>query len=88
MSGAPGWAWAAGVGLILGLLAVDLTAVLAFIGVKMLLAPVVRPHDLHIGCAGPAPRRDVLEASTRQVATEDERHQDAVLAAERLHARP
>jgi hypothetical protein len=96
--------------------------VLAFIGVKMLLAPVVhipatvslgviaaiiatavllgawqrrrqagpaaRPHDLHIGCAGPAPRRDVLETSTRQVATEDERHQDAALAAERLHARP
>src|SRR5262249_3655475 len=98
-----------------------LTALLAFIGVKMLLAGVVhipaavslgvivaiiatavllsiwprrrqagsaaRPHDLHTGCAGPAPRPDVLEAGIRQVATEDEHHQDAVLAADAT-ARP
>ena len=87
---------------------------LAFIGVKMLLAGVVhipatvslgvivaiiatavllsirqqrrqsgpakRPHDLHTGCAGPAPRPDGLAAGTRQVVTEDEQHQDAVQA--------
>jgi len=98
-----------------------LTALLAFIGVKMLLAgvvhipaavslgvivaiiatavllsiwprrrqagPAARPHDLHTGCAGPAPRPDVLEAGIRQVATEDEHHQDAVLAADAT-ARP
>jgi len=32
--------------------------------------PVTRPHDLHTGCATPTPRPDVLDASTRQVATE------------------
>jgi hypothetical protein len=38
--------------------------------------PTVHPHDLHTGCAGPAPRPGVVEASTRQVATEGG-HQDA-----------
>lgn len=93
-----------------------LTVMLAFVGVKMLLAGVVhipagvslaviiviiatavllsvghrrrrvgaaaRPHDLHTGCAGPAPRPGVLEAIPRPVATEDEHHEDAVLAAD------
>jgi tellurite resistance protein TerC len=87
-----------------GYLTQGLTALLAFIGVKMLLAgvlhipaavslgvivgiiatavllsawqrrrragPAARSHDLHTGCAGPAPGPDVLDASTRQVATE------------------
>jgi hypothetical protein len=48
--------------------------------------PAARPHDLHTGCAGPAPHPGVLEASTRQVATEDER-QDAAPAADAT-ARP
>jgi len=103
-----------------GYLTQGLTALLAFIGVKMLLAgvvhipamvslglivaiiatavllsagqrrrqagPAARPHDLHTGCAGSAPRPDVLETSTRQVATEDE-NQDAVPAADAT-ARP
>ena len=103
-----------------GYLTQGLTALLAFIGVKMLLAgvlhipatvslgvivaiiatavllsawqrrhqagPARRPHDLHTGCARPAPRLDVLEASTRQVATEGG-HQDAAPAAEAT-ARP
>ena len=43
--------------------------------------PAARPHDLHTGCAGPAPHPGVLEASTRQVATEDEQ-QDAAPAAD------
>jgi tellurite resistance protein TerC len=98
-----------------GYLTQGLTALLAFIGVKMLLAgvlhipataslgvivaiiatsvllsvrqrrrqagPVARSHDLHTGCAGPAPRPDVLETSTRQVATEGG-HQDAAPTAE------
>ena len=48
--------------------------------------PAARPHDLHTGCAGPAPLPGLLEASTRQVATEDER-QDAAPAADAT-ARP
>jgi len=43
--------------------------------------PTARPYDLHTGCAGPAPRPDVVEASTRQVATEGG-HQDAAPTAE------
>ncbi len=39
------------------------------------------PHDLHTGCAGPAPRPAVLELITRPVATEDELT-DAVHAAD------
>jgi tellurite resistance protein TerC len=104
-----------------GYLTQGLTALLAFVGVKMLLAgvvhipatvslgvivaimatavllsawqrrrpagPAARPHDLHTGCAGPAPCPDGLDVSTRQVATEDERHQDAALAADAT-ARP
>jgi len=104
-----------------GYLTQGLTAMLAFIGAKMLLADVVhipatvslgvivviiatavllsawqrrreavaaaRPHDLHTGCAGPAPHPAVLKGVPRQAATEGERHQDAVLAAEAT-ARP
>jgi hypothetical protein len=103
-----------------GYLTQGLTALLAFIGVKMLLAdvlhipatmslgvivaiiatavllsawqrrrqapPAARPHDLHTGCALPAPRPDVLETSTRQVATEGG-HPDAAPSAEAT-ARP
>ena len=76
MTGTPGWAWAAAVGVILGLLAVDLA----------MSRGAARPHDLHTGCAGPAPHPGLLEASTRQVATEDER-QDATPAADAT-ARP
>lgn len=50
-------------------------------------AAAARPHDLHTGCAGPAPRPDVLEAAPRPVATEDEHHEDAALAAD-APARP
>jgi len=75
MTGTPGWACAA-VGVILGQLAVDLA----------MSRGAARPHDLHTGCAGPAHHPGVLEASTRQVATEDER-QDAAPAADAT-ARP
>jgi len=44
-------------------------------------APAAGPHDLHTGCAGPAPRPAVLELITRPVATEDELT-DAVHAAD------
>jgi tellurite resistance protein TerC len=103
-----------------GYLTQGLTALLAFIGLKMLLAgvlhipatvslgvivaiiatavllsawqrrrqarPTARPHDLHTGCAEPAPPPDVLEASTRQVAAEGG-HPNAAPAAEAT-ARP
>src|SRR5262249_50693560 len=46
-----------------------------------------RPHDLHTGCAGPAPQPAVLKGVPRPAATEGARHQDAVLAAEAT-ARP
>ena len=72
MTGTPGWAWAAAVGVILGLLAVDLA----------MSRGAARPHDLHTGCAGPAPHPGVLEAST----TQDEQ-QDAAPAADAT-ARP
>ena len=49
-------------------------------------APAAGPHDLHTGCAGPAPRPAVLELVTRPVATEDELT-DAVHAADAT-ARP
>jgi tellurite resistance protein TerC len=98
-----------------GYLRQGLTVMLAFIGMKMLLAGVVHipaavslgvilviiaaavllsawqrrrrpapaagPHDLHTGCAGPAPGPAVLDLITRPVATEDE-HTDAVHAAD------
>ena len=88
MTGTPGWAWAAAVGVILGVItAIMATAVLLSAWQRRRpAAPAARPHDLHTGCAGPAPRRDVLDAGTRPVATEDD-HQDAAPAADAT-ARP
>ena len=69
---------------------VSLGVIVAIIATAVLLSgwqrrrharPAARPHDLHTGCARPAPRPDVLETSTRQVATEGG-HPDATSAAE------
>jgi hypothetical protein len=74
---------------------VSLGVIVAIIATAVLLSawqrrrqarPTARPHDLHTGCARPAPRPDVLEASTRQVAAEGG-HPNAAPSAEAT-ARP
>jgi hypothetical protein len=74
---------------------VSLGVIVAIIATAVLLSarqrrrqagPPARSHDLHTGCARPAPRPDVLETSTRQVATEGG-YQDAGPTAEAT-ARP
>src|SRR5262249_50302050 len=75
---------------------VSLGVIVAIIATAVLLSawqqrrqarPAAHPHHLHTGCAGPAPPLGVLEASTRQVATDGEQRQDAVLPADAT-ARP